>query len=259
MITLIGHGYVGTHIAKHLRNFEWISHQETPNKHTQCIINATGYIGYPNVEECEKSKQVCMEANVVYPLMLEQQSIAPVVHITSGCVYQGYPPGGYLETDPPNLNFDTGPFYSGCKALFQNLMTPFLDRSYVLRIRIPFDDTSQSKNLLYKVHHYPQLVDVQNSITSMEDLVRVVLMFVRDRPDFGLYNIVNQGVVSIKTIANLMNIVKPWVELESFDQQSTVVRSRCSLSTKKIQAIYPMPQVEEALEKTIYRYRKNHL
>lgn len=260
MITLIGHGYIGTHIAKRLRNFEWISHKDVPNKHTKFIINATGYIGYPNVESCETNRQVCMEANVLYPLSLEYQYDVPILHITSGCVYQGYPENGWKETDEPNLNFDTGPFYSACKSLFQTLMKPYLNKSYVFRIRIPFDDLPNRKNLLYKLENYDTIVNYENSITCIDDLIECILLFSRRFPPFGIYNIVNKGIISNKEIAEKMELSnKTFVAPKEFERNCTVVRSSCSLNTEKIETIYPMPSIHDALNNTIVHYRKNRL
>lgn len=259
MITLIGHGYIGTHIAKRLRNFEWISHLETPRKDTDFIINATGYIGHPNVDACEVNRELCLEANVLYPLSLEQKYSVPILHVTSGCVYYGYPKGGYREQDAPNLNFDNGSFYSGCKGLLQKLIEPYLSKSYLLRIRMPFDDTASPRNLLRKYERYSQLVDFENSMTSIDDFLSCVDLFVKERPEFGMYNIVNKGTTTTKQIVDLMKLEKQWFDPATFDQAVKAKRSNCSLNADKIKKIYAMPTIEEALERTVYNYRKNNL
>jgi dTDP-4-dehydrorhamnose reductase len=259
MITLIGHGYIGTHIAKKLRNFEWISHNETPSKNTSFIINATGYIGYPNVEECEKNKDVCMEANVLYPLSLERQYRIPILHITSGCVYTGYPEGGWTEEDAPNFTFDAGCFYSGCKIAFQKLLQPYLDKSYLFRVRMPFCETPHPKNLLFKYNRYPKLVNYKNTITGMLDLINIVQYFERERPDFGIYNIVNKGIITTEEIVKKLDVDKQWYTREEFESISTTKRSNCALSTKKLESVYPVPHINDSLDKAIFNYRKNCL
>ena len=127
MITLIGHGYVGKHIAAELDNqkltYSWITHRDTVPNDTTMIINAAGYTGSPNVDACEQHKQETINGNVVFPLQLEAANpFTPIIHITSGCVYTGYKPGGWTEEDAPNFDFNNGSFYSGSKALFQTLM-----------------------------------------------------------------------------------------------------------------------------------------
>jgi UDP-glucose 4,6-dehydratase len=242
-----------------LRNFEWISHKEDPNKNTQFIVNATGYIGYPNVDECEMNKEICMQANVLYPLSLEEKFDVPILHITSGCVYQSYPEDGWTEDDEPNFNFDNGSFYAGCKGLLQRLMKSYLNKSYLFRIRMPFDDTTNTKNLLYKYHKYEKLVDYENSITCIEDLVNCVSMFIKEQPEFGIYNIVNKGTTTTKKIVDKMNLTKEWVSKEEFEKIIKTPRSNCSLNTDKIKKIYDMQCIEDALDKTIYSYRKNNI
>jgi UDP-glucose 4,6-dehydratase len=259
MITLIGHGYIGTHIAKKLRDFEWISHKELPNEKTQFIVNAAGYIGYPNVDACEVNKELCMEANVLYPLRLEQKYKVPILHITSGCVYTGYPQNGWRETDEPNFNFDNGSFYSGCKILFQKMLKEYLNKSYLFRIRLPFDDTLHQKNLLYKYEKYSTLVNFENSITCVEDLVNCVSLFIKERPEYGIYNIVNKKTTTTKQIVEKMQLNKEWMSHDEFQSKVNTPRSNCSLNTEKIESVYDMPCIESALDKTIYSYRKNNL
>ena len=61
MISLIGHGYVGKHIAKELQlqgiPFEWFTHKDRIPSSSLAIINAAGYTGVPNVDACEINKQ----------------------------------------------------------------------------------------------------------------------------------------------------------------------------------------------------------
>ena len=139
MITLIGHGYVGKHIKKELEyqkiDHQWISHCERIPAATTVIINAAGYTGSPNVDACEIYKQETINGNVIFPIQLEETNKnIPIVHITSGCVYTGYKDNGWTEDDTPNFTFNNGSFYSGSKALLQTLMTPYYDKSYLLRL-----------------------------------------------------------------------------------------------------------------------------
>ena len=61
MITLIGHGYIGIHIAKELDNqnlkYHWIHHTDSIPTDTSFIINSTGHTGVPNGDACENEKQ----------------------------------------------------------------------------------------------------------------------------------------------------------------------------------------------------------
>ena len=155
MIVLIGHGYIGEHIAKELDNqsiqYQWIHHTDNIPTDTTFIINATGYTGVPNVDACEVEKQQTIDGNVTYPLKLEiNNTNTPILHISSGCVYTGYHKN-FTETDEPNFDFNNGSFYSGSKALEQKLLQPFMNKSYLLRIRMPFGDSHHPKNFLTKM------------------------------------------------------------------------------------------------------------
>jgi UDP-glucose 4,6-dehydratase len=255
MITLIGHGFIGTRLAQTLENFEWISHNDIPSKNTKFIVNATGYIGSPNVDAGEAHRQMNIEANVRYPMSLEHKFKVPIIHITTGCLYNGYPEGGFKEDDPPNLNFDNGSFYSGCKSLLQEMMTPYLDKSYMFRIRLPFDHTHDKKNLLFKYEMYDKLYDTENSLTYVKDLCNIVNMFIKERPEGGIYNITNPGATTTKRVADKMGLTKEWFTAEEFKKACPTPRSNCFLNTKKIENLWKFPDVDEAIEEAIYLYK----
>ena len=121
------------------------------------IINCAGYIGKPNVDACEDHKAETIEGNVVLPKMLSdicvETGYTKLMHISSGCIYNGYNKT-YTEEDPPDFCFKTnnGSFYSGCKALAEDLINK--DNSYICRLRIPFDEFDNSRNYLSKLKNY---------------------------------------------------------------------------------------------------------
>lgn len=257
MITLIGHGFVGQRIAKHLDDFEWISHKDIPSANTDFVINATGYIGFPNVDAGENNKQLGLQANVLYPLSLERIVDVPILHISSGCVYTGYPETGWKEDDTPNFTFDNGSFYSGCKGLFQELFEQYKNKSYLFRIRLPFDHTMDNRNLLYKYDNYEKLVDYKNSITGVEDLVNCVNLFVKQRPTPGVYNVCNTGTTTTKKIVQKLGLTdKQWISHSEFEKLVISPRSNCSLNTDKISSVYLMPDVDTALDKAVSLYKQ---
>lgn len=256
MITLIGHGYIGEYISKELNSQQikhtWIHHNEAMPIGTTAIINAAGYTGVPNVDACERNRQATIQGNVIYPLALEElHPDTPIVHITSGCVYTGYTTGGWTEEHEPNFNFDNGSFYSGSKALFQRLMTPYLNKSYLLRIRMPFGCDAQSKNLLTKLRSYERLIDCRNSLSLVTDVARVAVHFAVSRPAAGIYNVCNPGSVTTRDIANMMGLTKSWFTDSEFAAAVVAPRSNCVLSTKKLESVFPIQHVEDALVSAI--------
>jgi len=256
MITLIGHGYIGEHISQEIFNrklpYHWINHFNAIPESTTVIINAAGYTGSPNVDACEIYKQETVNGNVVWPLKLEQQfPEIPIVHISSGCVYTGYKTGGWTELDPPNFDFNNGSFYSGAKSLEQQLLEPYMNKSYLLRIRMPFGDRDHPKNLLTKLKKYEKLINFENSLSYVNDVAKVAVKFALDRPETGVYNVCNPGSKTTKEIADLLGLSKQWFTEDEFKTSTQTPRSNCVLNNDKLSRVYPIQNVDSALAEAI--------
>ena len=248
MITLLGHGYIGREIASRMEAkdipFNWNTHDWTKGWVPDGpIINAAGYTGFPNVDACEVNRAECLSGNVLWPLQVEERSKGyPVVHISSGCVYNGYKDGGWLETDEPNF---TGSFYSRCKVLAQSMLR--LENSYILRVRMPFGKEEHQKNYLTKLRRYEKLIDVRNSLSCIEDVAEAAIHFALNQPTPGIYNCVNTGEVTTRKVADFLGLQKDWFTMEEFRASIKAPRSNCVLNTDKMQAVYKMRDVHEAL------------
>ncbi len=255
MITLIGHGYVGKYIKKELEKqvikHEWISHDQKPSVSSTVIINAAGFTGVPNVDACESQKDKTIEGNVIFPLELErwcEYYNIPVVHISSGCVYTDYKDGGWLETDAPNFTFGNASFYSATKALNQETLKPYLrNRSYLLRIRMPFGPDNDDKNLLTKLSKYNKLVNFENSVSNVEEVAECAVWFAENKPMPGIYNAVNPGGIKTHQIAQMMGLTKPYFTDEEFKQAVIAPRSNCVLNTDKMQKVFQFRSATESL------------
>lgn len=258
MITVIGHGYIGTEVIKKLIEkeikFTWTSHSNYVPIHTDVIINAAGYTGSPNVDACESNKEKTINGNVLWPLKLERaHPNIPIVHISSGCVYTGYTKD-YTEEDEPNFDFDNGSFYSGSKALAQRLLMPYMNKSYLLRIRMPFGDKEDNKNLLTKYIRYSKLIDFKNSVSYIDDVANVAIHFATERPQFGIYNVCNPGAVTTKQVADMMGLKKEWFTEEAFMAAVKAPRSNCVLNVDKLMKVFPIQDSLSALHKAILKY-----
>jgi dTDP-4-dehydrorhamnose reductase len=255
MITLIGHGYVGNFIARELSvqkiKHSWISHKQRIPKGTNVIINAAGYTGHPNVDACEKYKQETIEGNVIWPVELELKNTnTPIVHISSGCVYSGYDKH-YTEKDEPNFDFGNGSFYSGSKALGQKMLEPFMNKSYLLRIRMPFGDEEHPKNFLTKMRKYDKLISYDNSLSYMPDVAKFAIACAMENIPTGIYNVCNPGFSNAQEIVSMMGIKKEFFTEEEFQKAVIAPRSNCILSTEKIQSVFPIQDVKTALKTAI--------
>ena len=258
MITLIGHGYIGSAIARELdaqgEKYRWDYHTSVSRPSGAVIINAAGYVGEPNVDACEKNKEACIDGNILWPLQLERfAEYRPIVHVTSGCVYTGTMLEGgigiaYSEEDEPNFDFTNGSFYSGCKAMFERHFRATNRDHYLLRVRLPFGPTPHPKNLLTKLAGYPRLIDQRQSISSVEDVAKVAVWFAQELPPPGIYNCVNPQAITIRRIAEIMGWTKQWMDIAEFRSIIRTPRSECELTTDKLTALYPLRTSVEALE-----------
>lgn len=267
MILLVGHGYVGKYIAAEMTKtntaFRWVNHEYIINagvpEECTVVINAAGFTGVPNVDACEKNKDDTMNGNVLFPVFLEYVSRVPVIHISSGCVYSGYPEGGFTEEDPTNLFFDNGSFYSASKSLVQELLVPYLEkRSYLFRIRMPFGPDNLDKNLLMKYYKYDKLVDFENSVSYLPDVAAAAVHFAL-HIDFippGIYNAVNPQPTSTKKITEIMGLNKEWFTQEEFKAAVVAPRSNCTLNPDKMQAVFKFKDTEDALKDAVEYIRK---
>lgn len=261
MITLIGHGYIGQAIWNRLQYGSytpayWIRHGESISKDTKIIINAAGYTGSPNVDACEIHKEDTILGNVLWPLKLEMENPnTKIIHISSGCVYTGYEKD-FTEEDEPNFNFDNGSFYSGSKALEQKLLAPYMNKSYLLRIRMPFGCEKHPKNFLTKLEKYSKLIDFRNSLSHVDDVAETVIHFIIRKPSPGIYNVTNGGSKTTREIANMMGLQsKEWFSESEFSTAVKAPRSNCVLDNTKLTKVFPIRNIDDALKDAIAKYQ----
>src|SRR5262249_24304891 len=118
---------------------------------------------------------------------------------------------GFTETDEPNFSFRQPPcsFYSGTKALAEESIAA-VGRSYIWRLRIPFDEIDNGRNYLTKVQRYPKVYDNVNSISHRADFAKACLDLWEKRAAFGIYNVVNPGFLTTRRVIEaIVKILKP--------------------------------------------------
>ena len=231
------------------------------------VINCAGFIGKPNVDACETRKGETIAGNVVFPVMVSNLCArfgATYCHISSGCIYNGYDKE-YTEEDPPDFCFKTnnGSFYSGTKALAEELINR--DKTYVCRLRIPFDHIDNPRNYLSKLLNYDKLLDMKNSVSHRYDFVNACYDLINKKAPHGIYNIVNTGFIStaqvVQLISRYLNIDKNFDFFESEQQfyeiGASAPRSNCILDNSKLLSTgVRIRAAEEALLESLTRWRK---
>ena len=212
------------------------------------LINAAGYTGKPNVDACELDKTNCLFGNAVLPGRIAEACSAAGVswgHVSSGCIYTGKRPDGtgFTEKDTPNFTFrqNNCSFYSGTKALGEEILfgTPNV---YIWRMRIPFDHHESPRNYLTKLMRYQSLLDVENSITQLQEFVAATFACWDKHIPFGIYNVTNPGHVTTREVVDL--ILESGVCSKSYEyfsdeadfmqKAAKTPRSNCVMSSAKL-------------------------
>ena len=240
------------------------------------IINAAGYAGNPDLDDCELARNETLSANAILPQTIARVCLmtnTPWGHVSSGAIYSGAKvivdgririeknldrPDlrrlfavrpecffGFTEWDEPNFSFRCEPhnFYSGTKALAEELIRG-LGAVYVWRPGILFDEREESRNLLWQIQQSRKVYDSVDSYTHAADFVRACLNLWERQSPFGIYNIVNPGAVTTRQVAEMFGrIHKPerrfqfWKDDEEFHRSGTRAnRSHCILDESKLQA-----------------------
>ncbi len=221
------------------------------------VINTAGKTGRPNVDWCEDHKLETIRSNVTGPLILLEECMKRdirLVHIGSGCIYEGDNDGkGWSEEDPPNY---TGSFYSRTKLWSDQMLREFPVLN--VRLRMPFDGSTNPRNLLMKLSKYARVLDEPNSLTYLPDFLDAVTALI-EKGKTGTYNIINAGGISPFQIMELyQQIVDPAHTFErlTVDHLNEVVkagRSNCLLSGAKLESEgIRMKTAEEALKEALH-------
>jgi dTDP-4-dehydrorhamnose reductase len=233
------------------------------------IINCAAYVGDTCIADCETNKSAAILSNVMFVKILTDICFTQNVvlcHVSTGCLYTGYPTGGFKESDPPNMSFELNncSFYTGTKVLAEQLFR-LLARKYIWRIRLPFESYNNRRNYFTKLLSYEQLISVQNSLSHKSDFVKACLESIQKEVSFGTYNMTNPGSMSAKEIVELMKKhldlrdVMPKKEFKFLGDANALAdipRSNTILNTDKLKntGIHIRP-VQEAVEDALKNWR----
>jgi dTDP-4-dehydrorhamnose reductase len=272
-IVVFGPGFLGERLARDIPGAS-LSRADITDKaavlaalreaRADAVINAAGKTGRPNVDWCESHKDETYRANVVGALTLADacaQEGAYLLHLGSGCIFYGPSPspGGWLEDDYANPSA----FYSRTKYA-ADLILSRLPGVAVARLRMPIDDAPGPRNLITKLAHYPEVIDVENSVTVVADLVSVAARLVELRAP-GVFHVVNPGRMRHKHLLALYReIVDPghrctFIADEELVARGLAVRARsnCILASPRLAALgITMRPIEVALRDAMERYAR---
>ena len=269
---IVGNGYLGGRFAQSLEGAVLYPGKVASGEEAKALllqyqpetlINCAGKTGKPNVDWCESHKQETVFGNINLPLFLaqaSQEAHIPMVHLGSGCVYEGNPNGaGFKESDLPNFS---GSFYSRTKSASESLLAAY-PHVLQIRIRMPLDTLPGSRNLLDKLLGYKRIINTPNSLTAIPDLLEITSELMQ-RGAKGIYNVVNRGGITHEEILALYARISgekldyTLIDASTLDKITLARRSNCVLSTRKLESLgVRVPEVHEATTRCITEYVQN--
>ena len=276
-ILVIGKGYLGNAIQQRLgciiKSREELNYHDISilskyllNNAIKVIINCSGFTGKPNVDEAESKKELCWELNVMSPLRINRLCKTlgvKYIHISSGCIYEGYHKE-WDEQDSPNFGLfqNHSSFYSKSKHAFEKFSEDL--NNIILRIRMPIGDDESSRNYLTKISQYTNLIDYLNSKTYIPDLCEVVYKIcfgnikMKDRE---IINVVNPEPLKTSEVCEIMKKYgfhnSHWKFIPITDLGTVANRSNCVLNSNKVNRIHQMLTEKEVIEK-IYEQKTSN-
>lgn len=194
------------------------------------VMNAAGRKGKPNVDWCETHQFETMRDNTVAPLILAEachERDIYMLHLGTGCVYYGDSPDprGWREYDHAN----PVAVYSRSKYAADLALSTYPNVG-IARLRMPIDDRPSPGNLIDKLASYPQIIDVANSATVVQDLLDVCYQLLQKR-GAGIFHATNPGAMRHRDLIDLYHeYVDPTHTCEWIDEADLVARG---LATKK--------------------------
>lgn len=242
-ILVFGHGFLGQRIARDVagavlsdaRIDDAAQVRAAIAEHKpDVVVNAAGKTGLPNVDWCETHQAETFRANTIGPLILAevcQELNTHLIHLASGCIFYGQSPdkAGWKEDDFANPSAT----YSRSKYAADLGLSTYPNVA-ILRLRMPIDTEPGPRNLITKLANYPKIIDVENSVTVVDDLVEVVRQ-VAEKRGTGIFHAVNPGVMRHRDLIALYNeLVDPshtneWITNTDSISQGLVVKGRSNV------------------------------
>lgn len=251
-ILIVGFGWTGKKMYAELihrgHDVEHASHTEVfdalDRTYYDWVVNCAGFTGTPNVDACEQEPIKTIEANTLFPIQLHYALAVfgtRLAHFSSGCIYEGD-----INSVDAKPNF-FGSIYSLSKGISDSCLK---ELAQVYRIRMPFTSVDEPKNYLNKILKYAKTGKLieggANSLTDLDEAVRVACDLIEENAPNGPYNLVNNGSVNMHRLVELLDIQPQWYTQEEFAKVTVAKRSNCI-----IPAYEKMSSLEDALRNAI--------
>jgi dTDP-4-dehydrorhamnose reductase len=120
---------------------------------------------------------------------------------------------------------------------------------------MPFTGKDEPKNYLSKVLKYAKtgkLIDSgHNSLTDLDEAVRVACDLIEAGNPNGYYNLVNSGSVTMHELVEMVGMQVKWFTDEEFKAATVAARSTCT-----IPAYESMSDIQTALRNAVTKLQK---
>lgn len=231
------------------------------------VLCTIGIKGTPNVDWCETHQRETIEGNVIIPLQVAfacQQRGIYMLHMGSGCIFYGdsaHPDKAWRENDFGNPL----PTYSRSKWAADLTLSTLPDVG-IARIRMPIDHQSNPGNLLEKIAKYPKVIDVENSITVIDDMVNVFYALMQKRAP-GIFHVTNPGSIKHREILGLYKDIVDsthtceWISNDELVAQGLAAKGRSNnfLASERLAEFgITMRPVHEAVLDTVQKFAANN-
>ncbi len=274
-ILIFGNGYIGNRCATAwgdeavLSTVRVTSKEDALNEirrvNPDVVLNCAGVTGTPNVDWCDAHQMETIRGNVLMPIQLAdacQEMGIYLLHMGSGCIFYGdapHPDKAWRESDFGNPL----PTYSRAKFA-ADLVLSTLPNVGIARIRMPIDHIPGGRNMIDKLAKYPKIIDVENSVTIIEDML-VAFKQLLEKKAVGIFHVTNPGVMRHRNLIALYDeLVDPthtneWISTDELVKQGLAAKGRSNniLNTDNLNALgITLRPIDEALRDTMEKYAK---
>jgi len=223
------------------------------------IVNAIGFTGKNNVDECEDNTDKTLMSNTYVPLVMAEaarRTDKHLVHFSTGCMFDTF----MVVNEDTEPNFD-GLFYSRTKVYSDKAMEWLAKQGQPvtnIRFRVPIDDRPNPRGLIDKLIKYGKVIDGWQSVTYIPELVGATQHLI-DNKLFGTYNVVTNGPINYP---QLLGECRKYDESIHYDvikpEELDLVRTKVDMSSYKLnQSGFYTMSGRELMEKAPEDYFKN--
>ena len=275
-ILIIGKGYVGVRCAEAWSEEAVLADTRINKKEDvlalldkykpDAVLNAAGVRGRPNVDWCEDHQMETILGNTKLPITIAdacQERGVYLLHIGSGCIFYGDSPHEDKQWRENDMGNPVEVTYSRTKWA-ADLVLSTLPNVGIARIRMPIDYIPSKQNMIDKLATYPKVIDVENSVTIVDDMVDVFHQLMEKKAE-GFFHVTNPGTLKHKEIvAFYEEMVDPdhtneWISNDDLVKQGLATKGRSNnfLSSKRLKEFgIEMREVQEAMRDTMEKYAK---